>query len=140
MKTFDIHSIQDYQGIIPELLANCARGIFLLQGELGAGKTTFVKSICTYLGVEDMVDSPTFSIVNQYDYTLAGKKKHVYHLDLYRIKSIEEALDLGIYEILDSKNWVFIEWPAIIEPLLDGDECQIKIEETTNNHRKLVLL
>ncbi len=140
MKTFDIRSIQDYQEIIPQLLTDCGRGVFLLHGELGAGKTTFVKSVCAYLGVKDLVDSPTFSIVNRYDYTLAGKKKHVYHLDLYRIKSIEEALDLGIYEILDSKEWVFVEWPAIIEPILDGDECQIKLQETSNNHRKLVLL
>ncbi|HHB78104.1 MAG TPA: tRNA (adenosine(37)-N6)-threonylcarbamoyltransferase complex ATPase subunit type 1 TsaE [Saprospiraceae bacterium] len=140
MKTYEISKIEDYLPIIKEVLSACPRRVFLLEGDLGVGKTTFVKSICHFLGVEDMVDSPTFSIVNKYDYALAGKTESVYHLDLYRIESVEEALDFGIYEILDSGHWVFIEWPAIIEPLLDGDECKINITELANSHRKLVLL
>jgi len=140
MKTYEVSKVEDYLPIIQELLDNCSSKVFLLEGELGAGKTTFVKAVCEYLGVEEMVDSPTFAIVNKYDYTLAGKNKAIYHLDLYRIASPEEALDLGIYEILDSGDWVFVEWPEVIEPLLDGDECKINISEIAHSARKLVLL
>lgn len=140
MKTYEVNTVKDYLPIIQELLDGCARKVFLLEGELGAGKTTFVKAVCKYLGVEDMVDSPTFSIVNKYDYPFAGKMKSIFHLDLYRIESTDEALDLGIYEILDSGDWVFIEWPEVIESLLDGDECKINISEIEHSARKLVLL
>ncbi len=140
MKIYEVKCVQDYLPIIKGILSGCARKVFLLEGELGAGKTTFVKMVCEYLGVEEMVDSPTFSIVNKYDYTLAGKNKSIYHLDLYRISSPEEALDLGIYELLDSGDWVFIEWPGVIESLLDGDECKINISEMEDSARKLVLL
>ncbi len=140
MKAFEIAKVTDYQGVIPEILESCSRKVFLLQGELGAGKTTFVKSVCGILGIDDLVDSPTFSIVNQYDYVEDGRPKKLYHLDLYRIESVEEALDFGIYDILDSGELVFIEWPGVIEPLLDGDECKIIISELEHSHRKLVLL
>jgi len=140
MKMYEVGKVEDYLPIIQELLDGCARKVFLLEGELGAGKTTFVKTVCKHLGVEEMVDSPTFSIVNKYEYALAGKTKSIYHLDLYRITSPEEALDLGIYELLDSGDWVFIEWPGIIESLLDGDECKINISEIEHSARKLVLL
>ena len=140
MKSYEVKKTEDYLMIIQDILNSCPRRVFLLEGELGAGKTTFVKTVCKHLGVEEMVDSPTFSIVNKYEYSLGGKTKSIYHLDLYRIESPEEALDLGIYEILDSGDWVFIEWPEVIEPLLDGDECKINIVEIEHSHRKLVLL
>lgn len=140
MRSFEIVEIAGYQSIIQEVLSSCPRKVFLLNGELGAGKTTFVKEVCRFLGVEEMVDSPTFSIVNRYEYVTKGVVKSVYHLDLYRIESVEEALDLGIYEILDSGDYVFIEWPDVISPILDGDECKINLSETALSHRKLVLL
>jgi tRNA threonylcarbamoyladenosine biosynthesis protein TsaE len=92
--------------------------IFILNGSMGAGKTTFISTVCKLLGA-DTASSPTFSIVNEY-HTKAGVK--VFHFDLYRIKSLEEAMDFGLEEYLDTRNanWVFIEWPELILPLLEN--------------------
>lgn len=88
--------------------------IFTLEGDLGAGKTTFVKAICGELGVSDEPSSPTYSIVNEY---LADEP--VYHLDLYRLKDLQEAMDAGIEEYLYSACYCFIEWPQIVLPLIE---------------------
>ncbi|WP_116108604.1 tRNA (adenosine(37)-N6)-threonylcarbamoyltransferase complex ATPase subunit type 1 TsaE [Lewinella sp. IMCC34191] len=92
--------------------------VFALEGELGAGKTTLVAEICRQLGVTEPISSPTFSIVNQYD----GRTGIIHHLDCYRLNSVEEAIDAGLEELLETAEAaVFIEWPAVIEPLLpDG--------------------
>ncbi|HET6991292.1 MAG TPA: tRNA (adenosine(37)-N6)-threonylcarbamoyltransferase complex ATPase subunit type 1 TsaE, partial [Bacteroidia bacterium] len=82
--------------------------IFAFHGELGAGKTTFIKALCVELGVKDTMSSPSFSLVNEYH---DGKENPVYHFDLYRLKSPEEALDIGMEEYLYSGNYCFVEWP-----------------------------
>ena len=95
--------------IVPELLSFAAgKRLFLLHGNLGAGKTTLVKEVCRYLGVTDMVNSPTFSIVQEYQ---AAGSERIYHFDLYRIKNQAELFDLGFENYLDSGNYCFIEWP-----------------------------
>jgi len=99
-------------------------GIFLLRGEMGAGKTTFVKTICKALGMDD-TSSPTFSLVNHY----SNDKNSVYHFDLYRLKSLEEALDFGFDEYLEKQGYLFIEWPDLVEPLLPDDVVTISIDE-----------
>ncbi|HLG04240.1 MAG TPA: tRNA (adenosine(37)-N6)-threonylcarbamoyltransferase complex ATPase subunit type 1 TsaE [Bacteroidia bacterium] len=100
--------------------------VFAFHGELGAGKTTFIKTICQSLGVKETMSSPTFSLVNEY-HDRDGKA--IYHLDLYRIKSTGEALDLGIEEYLYSGNYCFIEWPERAQELLPENTVHVYLEE-----------
>jgi tRNA threonylcarbamoyladenosine biosynthesis protein TsaE len=89
--------------------------VFAFNGEMGSGKTTFIKELSKILGSKDSFSSPTYAIVNEYH----SPKEKIYHFDLYRLKSIEEILDLGFDDYLYSGNYCFIEWPAIAEPLLN---------------------
>lgn len=98
--------------------------IFALDGAMGAGKTTFMKYLCLYLQCTDDVSSPTFSLVNEYNTPTVGI---VYHFDFYRIKHINEAIDMGFTEYLDSSKYCFIEWPEKVELLLPPDTIHIKI-------------
>jgi tRNA threonylcarbamoyladenosine biosynthesis protein TsaE len=109
--------------------------IVLLQGAMGVGKTTLVKSITKALGGEDDVSSPTFSIVNEYKI----KDGLLYHFDLYRIQDIEEAYSFGIEEYLYSGNWIIIEWPEVIKPILENDFSEVFLEEKTKHLRTIKL-
>lgn len=104
---------------------------FTLVGDLGAGKTTFVQAFVESLGSEDDVTSPTFSLVNEYQLTSGT----AYHMDLYRIESIEELLDIGFEDYLMEKPYLFIEWPTLALPLLDN-YVSISIELLENNERR----
>ena len=103
--------------------------IILLSGEVGVGKTTLIKEILKILKVNDNVNSPTFSIINEY---LTRDKKIVYHIDLYRIKHIDELHSIGLFEYLDSKNLCFIEWGEIIEEILKVDYNKFLIVKKQN--------
>lgn len=105
--------------------------VFLFYGEMGAGKTTLIKSLCALLKVEDTVSSPTFSIVNEY----VGDKVRVYHFDFYRIKNETEALDLGYEDYFYSGHYCFIEWPEKISNLLPEKFVELKLLETSENER-----
>ncbi len=109
--------------------------ILLFYGEMGAGKTTFIKAFCAALGVEDTVSSPTFSIVNEYQST----KGIIYHFDFYRLKNQTEALDLGMEEYLDSGHYCLIEWPEKIPDLLPENYLKINIEVQPDQQRKLTI-
>jgi len=98
--------------------------IFAFYGKMGSGKTTFIKAICHKLGVQDIVQSPTFSIINEYN-TRAGTP--VYHFDFYRIKKIEEVYDIGYEDYIYSGNYCFLEWPELVEPLLPERTIRIRI-------------
>lgn len=115
---------------------------FVLYGDLGAGKTTLVQSLCAVLGVQDTVASPTFSLVNEYRCTDPADQsvQPVYHLDLYRLKDLDEALAIGIEEYLDSPAYCFIEWPQVIEPLLDSDVVELHLEVLPGDSRKILFL
>lgn len=108
---------------------------FALIGELGAGKTTLVKNISRQLGVTQQVTSPTFSLVNEYD----GEKNQVWHLDLYRLKNLDEAVELNIEEYLEDDNYCFIEWPNIIKPLFPDKMVYIRIDVIDGLTRKYEL-
>ena len=103
-------------------------------GEMGAGKTTFIKAICQELGVVDTVNSPTFALVNEYH---TQKNKSIYHFDLYRIEQAEEVQDMGFEDYLFSGNWCFIEWPEIAEAYLPDNLIIAKIKELENGKRKI---
>jgi tRNA threonylcarbamoyladenosine biosynthesis protein TsaE len=113
---------------------------FLFEGEIGAGKTTLIKAMCEALGVVDMVSSPTFSLVNEYEYSRNGKQCTLYHMDLYRLEDIEEALNIGIEEYLDNEAYCFIEWPELIEPILPEKAVRIKMEIIGDSSRKILFL
>ena len=103
--------------------------IILLSGEVGVGKTTLIKEILKTLKVNNNVNSPTFSIINEY---ITRDKKIVYHIDLYRIKTIDELHSIGFFEYLDSKNLCFIEWGDIIEEILKVDYNKFLIVKKQN--------
>lgn len=110
--------------------------IFAFDGKMGAGKTTFIKYLCEAMGTEDIVNSPTFAIVNVYE---ISNGEEVYHFDCYRIKDIREAMDFGAEEYLYSGNYCFIEWAEMIEPLLPDNTVWVKIEVMENGERRLVV-
>ena len=107
--------------------------IFAFYGKMGAGKTTFIKAICEELGVTDVINSPTFSIINEYRSEKTGNL--IYHFDFYRIKKEEEAYDFGYEDYFDSGCLCFIEWPELIEELLPEDAVKVRIEEQEDGSR-----
>ena len=110
--------------------------VLAFHGEMGAGKTTFIKAVCKQLGVTDAISSPTYSIINQYR-TAEGKT--VYHLDLYRLKDQSELIEAGILDTLDSGNLCLIEWPALAKPFLGNDVLNVDIELGQNGNRTVTL-
>ncbi len=108
--------------------------IWLLEGEMGAGKTTLVKAVCERLGVTDMVQSPTFALVNEYR---TGKNEPCYHFDFYRIRQETEAMDMGVEEYFDSGKYCFVEWSAKIPHLLPAKYLKISINLDAQNGRIL---
>jgi tRNA threonylcarbamoyladenosine biosynthesis protein TsaE len=112
------------------------RTVFAFNGKMGAGKTTFIKAICETMGVKETVNSPTFSIVNEYE---AADGRFIYHFDCYRINKIQEALDLGAEEYLYSGNLCFIEWSENIAPILPDTVVNVDIEEMENGKRNVTI-
>jgi tRNA threonylcarbamoyladenosine biosynthesis protein TsaE len=110
--------------------------IFAFNGKMGAGKTTFIKAICEVMGVKETINSPTFSIVNEYE---AADGSIIYHFDCYRINKIQEALDLGAEEYLYSGNLCFIEWSENIAPLLPDTLVNVDINEIDNKKREIII-
>lgn len=136
---------QGEEVIATDILEKCSdRRVFAFNGNMGAGKTTFIKQLCEAMGTEDIVNSPTFAIVNVYEVEARGekqeamgRKEEVYHFDCYRIKDIREAMDMGTEEYLYSGNYCFIEWAEMIEPLLPDDLVTVDIEVLENGDREL---
>lgn len=98
--------------------------IFAFYGEMGAGKTTFIKAICEELGVKDVITSPTFAIVNEYT---DGHGNPIYHFDFYRIKKLDEVFDMGFEDYIDSGNICLMEWPELIEDILPEEARKVTI-------------
>lgn len=106
--------------------------VFAFYGKMGAGKTTFTKAICEVLGVEDVITSPTFAIVNEYT---DREGQPIYHFDFYRIKKLEEVYDMGYEDYFYSNHLCLLEWPELIEDILPENTIKVTIEEQPNGTR-----
>ena len=125
----------ELQEVARKLISNFqSTKVWCFNAEMGAGKTTLIKKVCEELGVLDDMSSPTFSIVNQYESTKVGT---IYHFDFYRLKSVEEAYNIGTEEYLDSGNLCLLEWPEIVEPLFPENYLEINIKLVGDNARSL---
>ena len=132
-----IKSIEDIAVAAKEFVAAMGeRKVFAFYGKMGAGKTTFIKAVCEELRVQDVINSPTFAIVNEY---VDGKGEPVYHFDFYRIKNQQEVMDLGYEDYVYSGHVCFMEWPELIENLLPDDAVKVTIEEEIDGGRVLVV-
>lgn len=109
--------------------------LFAFYGKMGAGKTTFIKAICEELGVQDVITSPTFAIVNEYT---DGEGMPIYHFDFYRIKRMEEVFDMGCEEYFESGSLCFMEWPELVEEVLPEDVVKVTITEQEDGTRLVV--
>ena len=109
--------------------------LFYLKGDLGAGKTTLVQYICNKLNTTDKVVSPSFALINIYN----SNDNEIYHIDLYRIKDLEEAIDLGIEDYIYNDNYCFVEWADIIKPISPEIYFEIEIKILNKNSRQIVI-
>lgn len=127
-----IKSIDTIRESAREFIKNIGESkVFAFYGKMGAGKTTFVKAICEELGVEDVITSPTFAIVNEYE----AKGQPIFHFDFYRIKKLDEVYDMGYEDYFYSGALCFIEWPELIEELLPEDAVKVTIGVNDNDER-----
>lgn len=134
-KLFRAGTVNDLAAAAEQLIKDAAGfRIFAVSGEMGAGKTTFIKAICKQLGAADSVTSPTFTIVNEY---MVPGAESIYHFDFYRINKITELYDFGFEEYIDSGRYCFIEWPEISEKILPADSVVVKISTGEDNSRAI---
>lgn len=137
MKQIEVNNIQELPQAAASLLPEIRKAtVVAFYGKMGVGKTTLIKELCSQLGITDVVNSPTFSLVNEYR-TNSGDK--VYHFDFYRINKLEEVYDFGYEEYFYSNSLCLIEWPELIEPLLPEDCLRIQIEEQPDGSRIIKL-
>ena len=129
-----INSLAEINDAAKKFIENMGDGkVFAFYGKMGAGKTTFIKAVCEELGVDDVITSPTFAIVNEYQSATTGES--IYHFDFYRIKKLEEVYDMGYEDYFYSDSLCFLEWPELIEELLPEDATKVSIEETEDGGR-----
>ena len=130
-----IKSLDNIQEAAKTFLQNMGNArVFAFYGKMGVGKTTFIKALCEQLGVEDVITSPTFALVNEYT---SGKGEPIYHFDFYRIKKIEEVYDMGYEDYFYSGNLCLLEWPELIEDLLPEDAVKVTITDKEDGSRIL---
>lgn len=129
-----INDINNIRSAAREFVAGMGDSkVFAFYGKMGAGKTTFIKAVCEELGVGDVITSPTFAIVNEYDSETQALT--IYHFDFYRIKKIEEVYDMGYEDYFYGGGLCFIEWPELIEELLPEDAVKVTIAEQEDGSR-----
>lgn len=137
--SWQISTLDELHTVAKALLDSCKhRSLFVFYGEMGSGKTTLIKELCSLLGTTDAVASPTYALVNEYAIPQQLGRDRLLHMDLYRLEGIEEALDIGIEEYLaDNGSWCFIEWAGIIEPLLPDEKVTIYIDLVADGQRRI---
>ena len=132
-----LNNLSDIDTIAKKFVENMGnRKVFAFYGEMGAGKTTFIKAICGALGVTETITSPTIAIVNEYE---KEDGDPIFHFDFYRIKDIDEAYDFGYEDYFYSGNICFIEWPQLVEPLLPENVVKVQIEIEDNEQRTILV-
>lgn len=131
-----IYSLSEVKDVAKEVIENAKSKCIAFYGGMGSGKTTLIAAICEYLEVLDLVSSPTFAIVNEYDTKSSGK---IYHFDFYRIQEPDELLDIGIEEYISSNEYLFIEWPELGEDFLPQNLTKIQLIQEKDGERKLIM-
>ena len=132
MLNFEINRFDDYNEVIENILDKNSSKIILFHGELGSGKTTLIQLICKKLKIKEKVLSPTFNLINEYK---INKNLKVYHFDLYRIKSVQELIEIDFIDYIYSGNYCFVEWPKICEDLIDINFKEIFIDIISEDKR-----
>ncbi len=127
------YTLEDLPNVANQIISVAKSKILLFDASMGVGKTTLIKEICKQLGVRDVISSPTYALVNEYE----SNDGPIYHFDFYRINDAEEAYHIGFEEYLDSEAWVFIEWPDKVSNLLPEDVNTIKISVSEGEKRIL---
>lgn len=137
MKTINITSIDNINEAAKEFIALMGdETVYAFYGEMGAGKTTFINALCKALGIEDdTTNSPSFSIINEYRSDTTAEL--IYHFDLYRLESLEEAFDIGVEDYFDSGALCFLEWPERIEDILPNDTVKVSITLNDDDSRTI---
>jgi len=133
---FDVASVEALPEVAAAILSGLQSSVVLFKGDLGAGKTTLIKSLCAQLGVKDEVNSPTFSLVNEY---LGAQGEQVFHFDWYRLEDESEAWDIGWEDYLERGDYLFIEWPEKIRNLIPDHFALITIEILSAERRSIRL-
>ena len=129
------YKLRDLPDVVETIFPQLNSKLVLLFGELGVGKTTLLQALCEQLGTTDKISSPTFAIVHEY----GSRNGPIYHLDCYRINTVEELENLGVSEYLDSGNWVFVEWPEKLISLITDNYVSLRLSRNANNTRTLNL-
>ena len=130
-----IYNLEEIKKAAKFIMDNAAYKVILFKGEMGGGKTTLIRALTEAIGSEDLVSSPTFSIVNEYHFDRGS----IFHFDMYRIDNENEIINIGFDEYLEFGSWVFIEWPEKIPNLLPEKFSKLHINIIDNNNRKLTL-
>ena len=120
--------------IAKEIIQNSTSKIILFHGDMGVGKTTLIKEICKILGTEDLISSPTFSIVNEY---ITSNDETIFHFDFYRIDNEEEVYNIGVEDYFDSNHWCLIEWPSVVENLLPLENVNVYLTVLEDGQRNI---
>ena len=131
------YTLKDLPAIAKSILQEVSHKTLLFYGEMGLGKTTLIKEIAKQLGVKEIANSPTFSLVNEYR---TNTQETVYHFDFYRIKNEEEAYDMGVEEYFDRDAWCLVEWPSCVENLLPLESIEIHLTKNEDNSRNIKIV
>lgn len=135
---YQIKSLDEIRNVARQFIGNMGdRTVFAFDAPMGTGKTTFIKSICEELGVKDVINSPTFSIINEYRCEPGGEL--IYHFDCYRLEKLQDALNLGAEDYFASGALCFIEWPEVIEDILPYDTTFVVMREEAGGSRSIVV-